>query len=55
MPIEEAEQLVVGELNQDLSGHSGVRTIQHKITFNAGQHVAKYDVISPVPSYKSFI
>lgn len=41
MPIIQAEELVIDELNRDPSQHAGVGTIQSKVAFNTGQHLAK--------------
>jgi len=41
MPHQEAEQLVMAQLDKDPAKRHGVRTIQHKIVFNKGVHLTR--------------
>ena len=44
MPLQTAEQLVVAQMDKDPAKRHGVRTIQHKIAFNEGVHLTRYEV-----------
>ena len=41
MPLQEAEQLVIAQLDKDPQKRHGVRTIQHKIAFEQGTHLTR--------------
>jgi hypothetical protein len=43
----ESEQLVLDQMDVDLSGMQGVRTIQHKIAMTTGQHITR-DFVSSI-------
>lgn len=42
LPREEIERLVINEVNEDLAGNGGVRTIQARVAYNEQQHIPRY-------------
>ncbi|THG92517.1 hypothetical protein EW026_g8404 [Hermanssonia centrifuga] len=44
IPLQQAEQLVLQQLDQDPAKHHGVCTIQAKVAFNSGVHIARQTV-----------